>query len=104
MRSTAASHINRQERNHYRLRPGPKVSYNKIWFIYSDIARRSNTDADAEEHRMWKRGSSFASQSNVPTDKPRPHRPKTPPTPARIKTNKKRAAHIFTFNSDTDNN
>lgn len=30
--------------------------------------------------------------------------PQTPPTPARIKTNtlKKRAAHIFTFNSDNN--
>lgn len=44
----------------------------------------------------------------VPTNKPRPHQPKTPPKHGCIKTNtlkkkKKRAAHIFTFNSDTDN-
>lgn len=42
------------ERNHYRLRPWPKVLYNRIWFIYSDIARKSNRDADAGEHLMSK--------------------------------------------------
>lgn len=39
----------RTKKNHYRLRLGPKVLYNKIWFVYmfTDIAQKPNTDADA---------------------------------------------------------
>lgn len=105
VRNTAASHINRQRETIIGLGPGLRF-YIIGYGSYTRILHENQTEMQMLGSTLCqKQGSSFASQCNVPTDRPCPHRPQTPPTPARIKTNtlKKRAARIFTFSSETDN-
>lgn len=89
----------------------PLVLYNKIWFIYLDIAQKSNTEADAFEHLVQtkekKRKIALQSQCLVSTDEPL-HilhikiLKATKPAFIKEKTLKKKASRFhFTFNPET---
>lgn len=48
------THKSTEEKTIIGLGLGLRFYVIKIWFIYLDIARKSNTDADAQEHLMSK--------------------------------------------------
>lgn len=76
---------------------GPRFFFIIRYGSYTWILHKNQTQMQMmEEHHTSKQGSSFASQCNVPTEKSIAHRPHTPSTPARIKTNTlKWERHIF---------
>lgn len=72
-KNKAAKHVKTPQRRTIKgFRAVPLVLYNKIWFIYLDIAQKSNTEADAFEHlvqtKRKKKEIALQSQCLVSTD------------------------------------